>query len=265
MIDSHLPRKRFGQHFLRDPNVLQRIAYAIDAKPTQHVVEIGPGEGVLTDYLVASGCRLDLIEIDRDLAQHLRQRFGQHPSLHLINQDVLTVDFNALTTEPHSLRVVGNLPYNISSPLLFKLFTQLDCIADMHFLLQKEVVERLIAPVGDTHYNRLSVMTQYFCDNEALFDVPPDAFYPPPKVNSAVIRMLPRTPAVVALDLATLEHVVRTAFNQRRKTLHNALKTVLDDHALRALGIDPTLRPQALSVDQYVQISNFVSTRNTQP
>lgn len=261
MTIPHLPRKRFGQHFLRDAKVLQRIAQAIAAQPGQHVVEIGPGEGVLTDYLVASSCQLTLIEIDRDLAQALQQRFAGNTNVSLINQDVLQVDFAQWSSAPHSLRVVGNLPYNISSPLLFKLFAYCDSIADMHFLLQKEVVERMTAPVGDANYNRLSVMTQYFCDNEALFDVPPSAFYPPPKVDSAVIRMVPRTPTVIAQDLPTLELVVRTAFNQRRKTIHNALKTLLDDAALHALKIDPMQRPQTLSVDAYVRISNYLHAK----
>lgn len=258
MITTHQPRKRFGQHFLRDPKVLQRIAHAIHAQPGQSVIEIGPGEGVLTDYLVASGCDLTLIEIDRDLAALLQQRFAAHSQVKLVNQDVLTVDFQQWHSAPHSLRVVGNLPYNISSPLLFKLFNFIALIADMYFLLQKEVVDRMTAPVGEADYNRLSVMTQYFCDNEALFDVPPEAFFPPPKVNSAVVRMVPRTPTVTALDLATLELVVRTAFNQRRKTIHNALKTLIDDKALKLLGIDPAHRPQNLSVDNYVQISNHL-------
>ncbi|OGO94449.1 MAG: hypothetical protein A3F10_02910 [Coxiella sp. RIFCSPHIGHO2_12_FULL_42_15] len=254
----HQPRKRFGQHFLRDQTILQKMTHAIDPKPEQHLVEIGPGEGVLTAFILPLCTKMDAIEIDRDLVRHLQQRFHHYPQFHVHAHDVLKFDWRRLTTTPHSLRIMGNLPYNISTPLLFNLFNVIDLIQDMHFMLQKEMVLRMTARVGDSNYNRLSVMTQYFCHNERLFDIPPSAFFPPPQVDSAVIEMHPRTPDIIAKSTPLLATLVRTAFNQRRKTIHNAIKTLITTQHLQDLGIDDQLRPQQLTINNFVKISNFL-------
>lgn len=257
-MNKHIPRKRFGQHFLRDPNILRKIVAAIAPQPEQHIVEIGPGEGVLTALILPNLKKMDVIEIDRDLVLLLQNRFKDNKKLQIHQQDVLKFDWHMLTRVPHALRIVGNLPYNISSPLLFKLFSVLDLIYDMHFMLQKEVVLRMTAEVGAENYNRLSVMTQYYCQNERLFDISPAAFYPPPKVDSAIVRMTPRTPELVAKSIAVFSDVVRTAFNQRRKTLHNCLKTMITSSELTQLNIDNNLRPQRLTVNDFVKIANFL-------
>ena len=254
-VSTHFPRKRFGQHFLRDLQVLSRMAHCINAQKHQHIIEIGPGEGVLTDWLVRSECQLSLIEIDRDLAALLNTRLtAQDVTFTLHNQDVLDFDFS----QQGKIRVVGNLPYNISTPLLFHLFDYLPFIEDMHFLLQKEVVDRLVAPTGCKDYNRLSVMTQYFCHGEDLFDVPPSAFFPPPKVNSAFVRLTPQEPALKATHFSHFADLVKTAFNQRRKTLSNCLRVYLQPKDFTALDLDPRLRPENLTVTDFVRISNYL-------
>lgn len=245
-------RKRFGQHFLRDTRVLQQIIGAIAPRTDDHLVEIGPGHGELTDYLNGKTAQFDLIELDRDLIIILQKKFGDTATIH--ESDVLNFDFEQLNNPP--LRVVGNLPYNISTPLIFHLFDSIHRIKDMHFLLQKEVVDRLTAKVGSHQYNRLSVMTQYFCDNEMLFIVEPEAFNPPPKVVSAFVRLQPKKRSNTANNLKTLHDVVREAFTYRRKTLSNGLKKFITADQLRALDIDPRRRPQELSVEDYIRISN---------
>jgi len=260
-----LPRKRFGQHFLRDPQVLSRIQQAISPLPNQHIVEIGPGEGVLTQLLFAHVKQLDIIEIDRDLIAVLQQKYADHSNLKIHNSDVLRFNFASLSSTPQSLRIVGNLPYNISSPLIFKLFSHLDLIEDMHFMLQKEFVLRMTAKVGDSNYNRLSVMTQYFCDNILLFEIKPSAFSPPPKVDSAFVRMLPKKPELSATDLSLFALVVKQAFMHRRKTLSNCLKKLIDSATLEKVGIDPKLRPQQLSVNDFVSISNYLASSPNPP
>lgn len=249
---SHQPRKRFGQHFLRDTHVLDQLQHFIHPESHQHLVEIGPGEGVMTERLAPYVQRLDVIEIDRDLAAGLSRRW---PKIFVHTCDVLRFDFTSLG---ENLRVVGNLPYNISSPLLFHLFQYLDRIEDMHFMLQKEVVLRMTAEVGDKNYNRLSVMTQYFCDNEFLFEVKPEAFFPPPKVDSAVVAMRPRTTRLKAENMDLFGKIVQTAFNFRRKTLHNCLKGIATDEQLRQSGLNPGQRPQELTVDDFVNLSNLL-------
>lgn len=245
-------RKRFGQHFLQDASVLQQIVASIAPKTENHLVEIGPGQGALTDYLIGKTKQLDLIEIDRDLIAILQEKFGDHASIY--EGDVLAFDFKQL--QGSALRIVGNLPYNISTPLLFHLFDFLDLIKDMHFLLQKEVVDRLTARVGSRQYSRLSVMAQYYCDTATLFLVEPEAFSPPPKVRSALIRLQPKQRTDQAKDMSVFHKVVREAFQYRRKTLSNSLKKLVSADQLRALGIDPKRRPQELTVEEYVQISN---------
>ncbi len=259
MNSKHRPRKRFGQHFLVEASIINQIIRSIHPQPGEHLVEIGPGEGVLTELLLPICDLLDVIEIDRDLAAHLKQHY---PQLNIHNQDVLRFDFTSISHKPQSLRVVGNLPYNISTPLLFYLFGSINLVKDMHFMLQKEVVQRMCAPAGDTNYSRLSVMTQYYCDNQFLFEIPPSAFQPPPKVISAFVRMTPKSPLVEAKSLDLFGQIVKNAFTYRRKTLSNCLKGIIDAKSLSALGIDPKSRPQQLSVDDYVNISNFLVETN---
>ena len=213
---KHIPRKRFGQHFLADSAVLDAIVRAIDPQPGQALVEIGPGLGALTDPLVQRCERLTVIELDRDLARRLRAR----PELTVVEADVLKVDFRALAAQAgRKLRVVGNLPYNISSPIAFHLLAQVDVVEDQHFMLQKEVVDRMAAGPGDADYGRLSVMLQWRYDIESLFEVPPEAFDPPPRVDSAVVRMVP-LPEPPQLDAALLEELDRAARELREQLRH---------------------------------------------
>ena len=254
--DAHIPRKRFGQHFLHDPGVLRRIVAAINPRPGEPLVEIGPGEGALTDPLLAAGATLHVIELDRDLAARLRAR--NEPRLQVIEADVLDVDLHALATRLGApLRLVGNLPYNVSSPILFHALAQLDAITDMHFMLQKEVVDRMAAAPGGKEYGRLSVMLQAWCEVEALFNVGPGAFRPPPKVDSAVARLRPRPAADIGIDdPARFAAVVRAAFGQRRKTLRNALAGVVDAATIEAAGLDPGDRAERVPVAGFVALAN---------
>jgi 16S rRNA (adenine1518-N6/adenine1519-N6)-dimethyltransferase len=258
-MSEHRARKRFGQNFLHDPSIIRRIVAAIRPTPAQRLLEIGPGRGALTSALLERGCRLHAVELDRDLVPLLIQQFGANPLFSLQQGDALELQLDALPIEP-PLRVVGNLPYNISTPLIFHLLFQAGAIADMHFMLQKEVVERLAAGPGSKAYGRLGIMAQYFCQVEPLLEVPPGAFSPAPKVQSAVVRLVPH--AVLphpARSLPTLRVVVRTAFNQRRKTLRNALQGLLDTAALERLAIDPGARPERLTLAQYVAIADAVA------
>jgi 16S rRNA (adenine1518-N6/adenine1519-N6)-dimethyltransferase len=253
---DHIPRKRFGQHFLHDPGVLQRIVAAIAPVPGAPLVEIGPGEGALTDPLLATGAVLQAIELDRDLASRLRAR--NEPRLQVIESDVLNVDFRALADQLGGpLRLVGNLPYNVSSPILFHALGQLDAITDMHFMLQKEVVDRMAAEPGGKEYGRLSVMLQAWCEVESLFNVGPGAFRPPPKVDSAVARLRPRPPGDIGIDdPKRFAAVVKAAFGQRRKTLRNALHGVVDAATIEAVGLDPGDRAERIPVQGFVALAN---------
>lgn len=249
-------RKRFGQNFLVDPRVVDQILGVVSAQPTDHVVEIGPGHGAITEGLAASGARLTLIEIDRDLIAGLMARFvTKYPErVTLLNQDVLTVQFAALDAP---LRIVGNLPYNISTPVLFQLLDAADWITDIHVMLQKEVVQRITAEAGDPAYGRLGVMISAVADTEALIDVPPESFFPAPKVDSGVVCIRPNPARRAAIrDLSHLQSVVRQAFSQRRKTLRNTLKGLATPTQLDALGIDPGARPETLPVESFVALSN---------
>ena len=258
---THRPRKRFGQHFLIDGQVIERLVRAIGPEPEQRLLEIGPGEGVLTRPLLAAGARVMAVELDRDLAASLPDRLGQPERLDVVQDDILNVDLAALTgAEP--VRVVGNLPYNISTPILFHLFGQLARVVDMHFMLQKEVVDRMVAAPGGREYGRLSVMAGFFCEMERLFDVPPDAFRPPPKVMSAIVRLRPRRlSASNRALLPALDQVVRHAFGQRRKTLRNSLRPVLDESAIAAAGIDPGLRAERLGLDEFRRLAKGLRVR----
>ena len=248
-------RKRFGQHFLNDKYILQRFFSIIAPRADDHLVEIGPGHGALTDYLMTSAQQIDVIEIDRDLVPLLEKKYGDRITIH--QADALTVDFHQLSQQK-KLRIIGNLPYNISTPLLFHLFKQIDVIQDMYFLLQKEVVDRLCAKPATHDYGRLSVMTQFYCTATALFTVPAKAFNPPPRVQSTFVRLIPHKDRFKVNSLSQFQSIVREAFNYRRKTLSNSLKRWTTAQHLQSLGIDPKKRPQELCVKDYIRISNSI-------
>ena len=262
--NGHRARKRFGQNFLHDTGVIRRIIAAIHPQATDNMVEIGPGKGALTSLLLERLDQLQVVELDRDLIPLLEQQFPNPEKLTIHQADALKFDFQTLGTADKPLRIVGNLPYNISTPLLFHLLHYHELIKDMHFMLQLEVVKRLAAQPGNKNYGRLSAMTQYFCDVEHLFDVPPEAFNPAPKVSSAIVCLRPRPPRIVAKNLQTLEDVLRNAFNQRRKTLRNTLKNLFDAKQLDALAaqinIDLSQRPEQLGIDDFVKISNALES-----
>ncbi len=252
--NDHRPRKRFGQNFLHDRGVIDRILEAVDPRPGENLIEIGPGQGALTGPLLERLDHLRAIEIDRDLAAALRQRFGDR--LELVEADATTVDLGPWAADG-PLRLVGNLPYNISTPLLFHFTGQAASIRDMHFMLQREVVERMAAGPGSKTYGRLSVMLQYRCRVEPLFRVPAGAFRPAPKVESAVVRLRPHTaPPVPVADEARLETVVRHAFATRRKTLHNALKGVVDPSGFTTAEVDPRARAETLDLAAFARLAN---------
>ncbi len=254
----HAPRRRFGQNFLEDTSIVERIVAAIRPLPGDRLVEIGPGLGALTTSLIRHAGRLEAVEIDRDIVRDLRARFPDD-TLVLHEADVLEVDFSRMGS---GLRIVGNLPYNISTPLLFHLDAFTARISDCHFMLQREVVRRMVADPGTPEYGRLSVMLQYRWTVESLFDVPPTAFRPQPKVWSSVVRMLPhQTLPFPARDEACLGRVVAAAFGQRRKTLRNALGLLAEEADLAALGIDPGARGETLAVADFVKIANALADR----
>jgi len=261
----HQARKRFGQHFLHDDVIIQRIIDTIGARKDQHLVEIGPGKGALTVYLLQAAGKLDAIELDRDLAARLPAVCADYGTLRLHTTDALKFDFRSLADDARPLRIIGNLPYNISSPLLFHLIEQADVIQDMHFMLQKEVVDRITATPGSREYGRLSVMLQYRCRAEYLFDVPAGAFTPPPRVTSAVVRLTPyRQLPVRARNESLLAQVVNAAFMQRRKTLRNSLRSLLSSEQIAAIGIDPGLRAEMLTIKEFVALSDQLSGTTAQ-
>ena len=255
---NHHPRKRFGQNFLRDDAVISAIEQAISPVENDHLVEIGPGTGALTGAIVESGCRLDVIELDRDLKAGLLASFSIYPQFTLHSADALAFDFGSLMDTDQKLRVIGNLPYNIATPLIMRLLDQKHWVQDMHFMLQLEVVERLAAKPGTKAWGRLGVMAQYHCEVEQLIEVPPEAFYPPPKVQSAVVRLTPHArqpwPEV---DLDLLRQVVAQAFSQRRKTLRNNFKNIYNDAAFESLGIDPAQRAEMLELKDFIALTTL--------
>ena len=251
---KHRARKRFGQHFLTDPGVIDAIVDAIGPQQEETVVEIGPGLAAITKPLLSRCSKLHVVELDRDLAGKLRQRFKGESKLTIHEADALQFDYSTLGDD---LRVVGNLPYNISTPLLFRLLEYREHITDMHFMLQKEVVERMAAEPGSKAYGRLGIMLGCYFDIEALFEVDRLAFDPPPDVTSAIVRLTPLPPGTYDIDdPARLSQLVATAFSQRRKTVRNALKQVVNEETLEYVGIDPGLRPEAISIAQYVELAN---------
>jgi len=254
---DHRARKRFGQNFLTDRSVIDRIIRAIAPSANDTLIEIGPGRGALTNELIDSGAMVHLVELDRDLGEQWQRRTGTKLQVHI--NDALRFDFSTLAPAATRLRVVGNLPYNISSPLLFHLLRFGSQIEDMHFMLQREVVERMAAEAATADYGRLTVMIQYHCAVENLFEVPASAFSPAPKVVSAVVRLTPRPyPGTPLRSHKTLSTVVTQAFSQRRKTVRNALRTLIGADALTALDIDPGVRPENLDIDDFVRIANAV-------
>jgi 16S rRNA (adenine1518-N6/adenine1519-N6)-dimethyltransferase len=255
-------KKFLGQHFLHDPTILERIVGFIAPQPTDHLVEVGPGEGALTSRLLPLVHSMDVVELDRDVIPKLKNNCNNSENLHVYAEDILRTDF---TQFPLPIRLVGNLPYNISTPLLFKAVENIALIKDMHFMLQKEVAERIVAPPGSKTYGRLSVMLQYYCETELLLSVGSGAFSPPPKVNSAFIKLIPRKCfSVVAKNEGLFREVVRAAFCQRRKIISNGLKKHITASQLEEIGIGPMSRPEQLSVNEFVRIGNKINLCNIQ-
>ena len=260
-MPTHHAKKRFGQHFLNDAHIIHRLISHINPKSDDQILEIGPGLGALTKPILPQLDHLQVIEIDRDVINHLKHIGGDKLTIH--NVDALRVDLSEITDESRPLRVIGNLPYNISTPLIFHLLETSPQILDMHFMLQKEVVDRIAAEPNGKNYGRLSVMVQYRCQTEYLFFVGPESFSPPPKVDSAVIKLTPwKEKPFQAENETLLAQVVTQAFSQRRKTLRNTLKKIIDADALMELGIDPTARAETLSVEAFVHISNYLNTQS---
>ncbi|MFC5569776.1 16S rRNA (adenine(1518)-N(6)/adenine(1519)-N(6))-dimethyltransferase RsmA [Lysobacter yangpyeongensis] len=255
-------KKHLGQHFLHERGIIQKIVQAVNPQPGDRLVEIGPGQGAITFPLLDRHGELTVIEFDRDLIFPLTEAARAHGTLEVIHRDVLTVDFTALAHNGGPIRLVGNLPYNLSSPILFHALEHAAAIRDMHFMLQKEVVDRMAAGPGSKVYGRLSVMLQAYCHVTPLFTVPPGAFRPPPKVDSAVVRMVPRDPATVAVqDPARFAAVVRDAFGQRRKTLRNALSQQCDATTIEAAGLRPDARAEQIEVAGFVRLANALATQ----
>ena len=255
----HHHKKRFGQHFLHDAGMIRRIVQAVAPKADEHVIEIGPGDGAITFPLLRECGRLTVIEFDRDLIPRLHARAVGVGELNVVQADVLTVDFTTLA-QGGKIRLVGNLPYNISSPILFHCIEHAAVVTDMHFMLQREVVDRMAAPEGSKVYGRLSVMLQLACKVEPLFGVPPGAFKPPPKVDSAVVRLTPLPPEQLHdVDPELIARVVRHAFGQRRKTLSNALRDVASVAQIEAAGVDPRVRAEQLAPARFVAIARAVA------
>ena len=258
---THNPRKRFGQNFLHDHSIINNIISSIQTQTDDHWVEIGPGLGALTEPLLKKGVTLDVVELDRDLVLFLKEKFNDHNNLTIHSADALQFDFAALMSDNSpKLRVIGNLPYNISTPLMFHLLDNTNLFEDMHFMLQKEVVERICAAPGCKQYGRLSVMMQYYCEPECLFYVPPESFSPIPNVMSAVIRLVPHSkPPVYIADLALFKRVVTEAFSQRRKTLRNSLKKSISEQEMIDLNINPTARAENITLAEFAKLSNLIT------
>ena len=253
-MNGHRPRKRFGQHFLTDPGVIEAIVGAVAPAKDDVIVEIGPGRAAITRSLAARAGTLHAIELDRDLAVRLRRDFAADSHVRIHQADALGFDYASLGP---ALRIVGNLPYNISTPLLFRLLECMENIVDMHFMLQKEVVDRMAAAPGSKAYGRLGIMLGCHFQIDALFDVDRLAFDPPPEVTSAVVRLVPLPSGTYVIeDEARLSRLVAQAFSQRRKTIRNSLRDVADEAVLESVGIDPGLRPEAIAIADYVRLAN---------
>ena len=259
-MTQHTARKRFGQNFLQDSRIIADIVQAVRPQPADTVVEIGPGLGAITEPLAAKLDCLHVCEIDRDIIGYLKTR-PYAGKLVIHEGDVLQFDFASV---PRRKKIVGNLPYNISTPLLFHLSRYADEVEDMHFMLQKEVVERMVAEPGSNDFGRLSVMLQYFFEMEKLLDVPPEAFSPAPKVDSAVVRLIPAKHRIgQAQDFEQFAALVKQAFHQRRKTIRNNLKGLADDDDLQAAGISPQERAEHIAPEKYVALANLLAQKAT--
>ena len=252
---KHQPRKRFAQNFLHDQQVIDRIIASIAPQPTDLLIEIGPGRAALTKPLVASGAELHVLEIDRDLVAQLEKKFAHNSNITVHQCDALQADFSGIAGN-RPFRLIGNLPYNISTPLIFHLLRWHELVIDMHFMLQKEVVDRMASGPGSKAYGRLSVMTQFLCDVTPLFDVQPESFTPAPRVCSSIVRLQPlRTPPFESGSDKSLQQVVAAAFCQRRKTLRNSLRNLLRAEQIVAAGIDPGQRAEQLSLSQFAALA----------
>lgn len=262
---AHPVRKRFGQHFLHDPNIIRKIISALNVQENEFLIEIGPGLGALTLPLLqqANYKKYLALEIDRDAIKTLKSQTADFNNFQIIESNALRADFKSLIPEEFSIKVFGNLPYNISTPLIFHLLEYKSRIREMVFMLQKEVVDRIVAEPGSKIYGRLSVMVQANCDTEKLFNVPPSAFTPPPKVDSAMISLLPNTSDFDIQDNKLFTNLVRDAFNQRRKTIRNSMRNYLTEQDFETLELDAKLRAENLAVHDFICISNYLS-RNKQ-
>lgn len=256
---GHQAKKRFGQNFLHDDSVICRIVDAINPEPDENLVEIGPGLGALTEPVIERAGKLSVVELDRDLAHRLRHHPFLAPHLTIFETDALKFDFGQLANDEKPLRIFGNLPYNISTPLIFHLLTFGDKVKDMHFMLQKEVVQRMAAEPNCKAFGRLSIMTQYQCQVIPVMEIGPEAFKPAPKVDSAIVRLVPhREIKNPVKDIKALNRVCLAAFGQRRKTIRNSFKKLATVEQLESLGLNPTLRPENLTIDEYIKLANFI-------
>ncbi len=257
---QHKPRKRFGQNFLQDHVVISNIIAALAPKPKDNIVEIGPGLGVLTREVIDLVDFLHVIEIDRDLITLLEEQFQDNPKIKIHQADALRYDFSKLAKPDQPLKLFGNLPYNIATQLIFHLLDNVSIIYDMHFMTQKEVADRMAAKPRTSAYGRLSIMLQYYCHVEVLFDVDKTAFHPEPKVTSSVVRLIPhKIKPHVAKDIFIFGEIVREAFNQRRKTIRNSLNNFIEAETLEDINIDPKHRAEELTIKDFVKISNYLS------
>lgn len=255
---QHRARKRFGQNFLVDESIIFQIIHSIMPVPGEDLVEIGPGLGAMTRPLLNAAKEMTVIELDRDLIEYLRTLDG----LKVINEDVLKVDLTKLCDDGKKLRVVGNLPYNISTPIIFHLLSNVGMIEDMHFMLQKEVIERMAANPGDSAFSRLSIMVQRYCEVVPLLEIPPESFDPAPKVMSQFVRLIPYEGNPFGIkDDAVFFNVVKDAFSMKRKMLRNNLKALLSAEEIEALGIDPKIRAENLHIEDFVKLSNYLVER----
>jgi len=256
---GHQAKKRFGQNFLHDDSVISKIVDAINPEPGENLVEIGPGLGALTEPVIERAGDISVVELDRDLAHRLRHHPFLAPHLTIYEDDALNFDFAKLASTEKPLRIFGNLPYNISTPLIFHLLTFKDKVKDMHFMLQKEVVQRMASGENCKAFGRLSIMTQYQCQVLPVMEIGPEAFKPAPKVDSAIVRLIPHKVIKNPVkDIKALNTVCLAAFNQRRKTIRNSFKKLISAEQLISLDIDPTLRPENLSLDTFVKLANFI-------
>ena len=263
---GHQAKKRFGQNFLNNEAIISDIVDAINPETGENLIEIGPGLGALTEPVIERAGDISVVELDRDLAKRLRHHPFLAKNLTIYEEDALKFDFSQLANSENPLRIFGNLPYNISTPLIFHLLTFKDQVKDMHFMLQKEVVERMAAAPNSKTYGRLSIMTQYQCSVVPVMVIGPEAFTPAPKVDSAIVRLIPhKTISNPVKDIKSLNTVCLAAFNQRRKTIRNSFKKILNVEQLESLGIDPTLRPENLDIDSFIKIANFLTDNPVEP